>query len=152
MTTRLRLTTFALLFTATSGYAACSVSTSGLAFGQYNPFSATPTNINGTITLSCSVASGLGVYTIALSPGSSGTYAQRSLQGNQTILRYQLYTDATHTQIWGDGTGGSSIVLGKDVVPLLGGTSVYTVYGQIAAKQLVVPGAYADMILVTVTY
>jgi len=153
MTAQSALTALAaLLVTTTATYAACGASASGLVFGQYNPFSTTPTNISGTITLSCGAATGAGNYAIALSAGSSGSYSQRQMYSNQTILLYQLYTDAARSQIWGDGTGESSAVVGKDNVPLLGGTSIYTVYGQIFAKQLVTPGAYTDTIIVTITY
>jgi hypothetical protein len=46
---------------------ACTVSASGVAFGVYNPLSATSTNATGTVTLSCNSSCGLGGYNIALS-------------------------------------------------------------------------------------
>jgi spore coat protein U-like protein len=74
------------------------------------------------------------------------------MSGGGVNLPYQLYTSATRTVIWGDGTGGSSAVNGADSLPRDGGTTVFTVYGQIAARQIVTPGAYIDSILATVNY
>jgi spore coat protein U-like protein len=141
-----------MLLAPAAGQAACTVSALGLAFGVYNPLSATPTDSSGAVTLSCSAASGSGGYTIALTPGGGGSYPGRRMSGGASILPYQLYSDAAHSHIWGDGTGGSSAVAGTDNIPLTGGTSVHQVYGRIAARQVVSPGTYSDIIVVTVTY
>jgi spore coat protein U-like protein len=148
-----KLTLAALMLLApAAAQTACTVSASGVAFGVYNPFSATATDATGTVTLSCSIASGLGGYNIALGTGGSGSYAGRRMSSGSSILHYQLYLDAAHSQIWGDGTGGSSIVAGADNIPLLSGTSIRQVYGRIAARQVASPGPYTDVIVVTVTY
>jgi spore coat protein U-like protein len=150
---RRELTLVALMLLApAAAQAACTVSASGVAFGVYNPFSATATDATGTVTLSCSSSSGLGGYDIALSSGSGGSYAGRRMSSGSANLPYQLYSDATHSQIWGDGTGGSSTVAGADNIPLLSGTSIHQVYGRIAARQVASPGPYSDVIVVTVTY
>ncbi|MGC3029331.1 Csu type fimbrial protein [Burkholderia sp. DN3021] len=151
MTRRLALAALILLAPA-AGQAACTVSASGLAFGVYNPTFTTPTDSTATVTLSCSAASGTGAYAIALGTGGGGSYAGRRMSSGSSILPYQLYLDAAHSQIWGDGTGGSSIVTGTDNIPQVGGTSTYQVYGRIVARQAVSPGAYTDVIVVTVTY
>jgi spore coat protein U-like protein len=66
-------------------------------------------------------------------------------------LSYQLHSDSAHSQIWGDGTGGTSVVNGSYFI-VLGGTSNFTVDGVIPALQVASPGAYTDSITVTVTY
>lgn len=141
-----------MLLAPAAAQAACTVSASGIAFGVYNPFSATATDATGTVTLSCSIASGLGGYNVALSTGGGGSYAGRRMSSGSSILPYQLYSDAAHSQIWGDGTGGSATVVGADNVPLLSGTSTYRAYGRIAARLVASPGTYTDVIVVTVTY
>jgi spore coat protein U-like protein len=141
-----------MLLAPAAAHAACTVSASGLAFGVYNPFASTATDATGTVTLSCSIVSGLGGYTIRLGTGGSGSYAGRRMSSGSAILPYQLYLDAAHSQIWGDGTSGSSTVSGVDNIPLLGGTSIHQVYGRIAARQVASPGLYTDVIVVTVTY
>ncbi|AWV05399.1 SCPU domain-containing protein (plasmid) [Burkholderia sp. JP2-270] len=141
-----------MLLASPAGHAACTVSASGLAFGVYNPNSAAPTDSIGTVTLSCTSASGTGGYTIELDAGGGGSYAGRRMSSGVSILPYQLYSDAAHSQIWGNGTGGSSVVTGTDNIPQAGGTSTYQVYGRIVARQAVSPGAYTDVVVVTVTY
>jgi spore coat protein U-like protein len=141
-----------MLLASAAARATCTVSASGVVFGVYNPFSAIATDATGTVTLSCSIASGLGAYNIALSTGSGGSFAGRRMSSGSAILPYQLYSDAAHSQIWGDGTGGSATVAGADNIPLLSGTSIHQVYGRIAARQVASPGPYTDVIVVTVTY
>ena len=141
-----------MLLAPPAGHAACTVSASGVAFGAYNPFPGAPTDASGSVTLTCSASSGSGAYTIALSIGGGGSFAARQMRGGNANLAYQLYSDAAHTQIWGDGTGGSSIVNGTDLVPNTGGAAIHPIYGRIPARQTVAPGAYSDTIVVTVTY
>lgn len=146
-----------LALTSSMAYAACTVSASGIAFGTYPPFSTTPTNATGTVTVSCSGLLGLLIsYTIALNAGvnSGGSFSNRRINSGSSYLSYQLYTNATYSQVWGDGTGGTSTVSGICLITLLGipCTSTNTIYGQIPALQAPSPGAYTDTITVTVTY
>nr|WP_291522240.1 spore coat protein U domain-containing protein [Acidithiobacillus sp.] len=64
----------------------------------------------------------------------------------------QLYTNATYSQVWGDGTGGTSTVSGTCSGSMGSCSSSKTVYGRIPALQAPSPGAYIDTIAVTVTY
>ena len=65
-----------------------------------------------------------------------------------------MFFDAAYTQIRGDGTGGSQT--GGATLSLTPGnptqTSTSTIYGRIPASQDVAAGAYADTIVVTITY
>jgi spore coat protein U-like protein len=61
-------------------------------------------------------------------------------------LTYNLYTDASRLISWGDGSGGSS------TVSMTGAAADIPVYGRMAARQNVPAGAYADTIVVTITY
>lgn len=134
-----------------AGQAACTASASGVAFGVYNPFSPAPANTTGTVSVSCTALSGLGTYTVALSTGGGGSFTGRKMTNGATTLSYQLYTNAARATIWGNGTGGSSVVNGSYSI-LSGGSSTFTVYGQAPALQAVRPGSYIDTIIVTVTY
>jgi spore coat protein U-like protein len=73
-----------------------------------------------------------------------------SFSSNQ--LQYNLFTDALHTIIWGDGSSGTSSVSDSYILNLLSTTRNYTVYGQIPASQNVAVGAYTDSIIATVTF
>jgi spore coat protein U-like protein len=70
------------------------------------------------------------------------------LLGGSETMDYNLYRDGSRTLIWGDGTGGSSIVTGMGA----GVTQDVTVYGRIYAGQNLVAGKYTDSITVTVEW
>ncbi|MBD3828778.1 MAG: spore coat protein U domain-containing protein [Stenotrophomonas sp.] len=136
-------------------FASCTTSASGVAFGTYPPFSASPTDSTGTVTVTCTpLLAGLLVsYTIALSTGSSGNYASRSMSSGVSTLQYQLYTDSARSTVWGDGSAGTATISDSYLLDLLvPKTRNYTVYGRIPALQPASPGAYGDTIMVTVTY
>jgi spore coat protein U-like protein len=121
-----------------------------VAFGNYFALSPTAVTSNGTITVSCpQITDELPSLTIALSQGISGSYSPRQMAFGAERLSYNLYTTAAFAMIWGDGTGGSS-VLGVGSNPSF--TSSHTVYGRIPSGQSIAPGSYADLITVTVTY
>lgn len=146
-----------LILTPAVGQAAsCTASATGIAFGTYVPSSTSPTNATGTVTISCSsVMGGGGVsYTIALNAGlnSGGSFSNRRMSSGSSYLSYQLYTDATYSQVWGNGTGGTSTVSGTCSGSMGSCSSSKTVYGRIPALQAPSPGAYTDIITVTVTY
>ncbi len=62
-------------------------------------------------------------------------------------LNYNLYTNSSHTIVWGDGTGVTVTVSGNAA------TASHTVYGRIAGSQNAARlGAYTDSITVTVTF
>ena len=84
---------------------------------------------------------------VTLGDGSSGNPRRRVMQG-PAELEYQLYRDvALHDPI--DEIGSTFEVNGRDndgqVIPL-------RVYGEIPAGQVVPPGIYEDLILVTVRF
>jgi spore coat protein U-like protein len=122
----------------------CTVSTSGLNFGTYDVFSSVNDDITATITVNCTKNR---AYSISLSSGS-GTFGSRTLTGTAGALTYNLFLDATHLTIWGDGSSGTGTFSGTAT-----GASIGTpVYGRIPARQNVHVGAYSDLITVTVTF
>lgn len=133
-----------LLLVALAGqlHADCTVSAGTVAFGSYNPFDQQAQDSAGTINVNCTPETS---YVLSLSTGG-GSYAQRQLSDSGELLFYNLYTNASRTVIWGDGSGGSGTVGGS------GGDVNYTVYGRIPALQNVEAGIYGDSIIVTVTF
>ncbi|RYY67547.1 MAG: SCPU domain-containing protein [Comamonadaceae bacterium] len=138
------------------GLTSCSatVSAGAIAFGNYNPNAAGASAATATISVTGTLV-GIGLlntiaYTVSLSAGSASTVADRRLVGAGS-LGYNLYTDSGHSTVWGTNTVSDSISVLAAVI----GASVtrnYTVYGRIAPGQYVAPGAYANTIVVTVTY
>ena len=131
----------------------CSTSAQAVAFGNYDPLSALPTDSTGQVTVTCSNLVSLFVnYTVALSTGVSGTYSSRQLASGANRLNYNLYTDVTHLLVWGDGTSGTSQISAGFLAVILGVSANHTVYGRIPARQTAAVGSYSDTITVTVTF
>lgn len=122
----------------------CTLTTSGLSFGNYDVFNTTNTDITGTINVTCTNKS---PYTLSLSSGS-GTFSSRSMTSGTHILAYNLFLDSTRLTIWGDGSAGTGTVSGTGT----GNSIASTVYGRIPARQNAAVGSYSDVITVTVTF
>jgi spore coat protein U-like protein len=151
------LASFAALTESNDAFAllqSCNVSATAVNFGTYNPLSGSPNDATGTITVSCQVSLiGLFVsWTIALNSGSSGNYGARQMRSGANSLSYNLYTSAARSSVWGDGTGGTTVVSANPFL-IVGSNNVnYSVYGRISAGQDQAAGTYTDVITVTVTY
>lgn len=126
----------------------CTISADNINFGQHG-FINNPTNTTGLITSTCTKGAN---YTLGLNAGTGAgaTFAQRRMtrSGGSETLGYALYRDSGRTQIWGDGSGGSSTVSGTGS----GATQTATVYATLPVQDTPPPGSYADTITVTVTF
>lgn len=131
----------------------CTASATGVAFGNYNPTNSSPTDATGNVHVFCTVllVSVLAQTNISLSTGS-GTYADRKMSSGSNLLGYNLYKEATHTTVWGDGTGGTGIFTDNTLILVLGTSINHTIYGSVPAGQYVAAGSYTDTITVTVEY
>lgn len=137
----------------------CTVSATAVAFGVYDPLIGSPLDSTGTVSVTCTITFPPLVetvnYSIDLSAGG-GTFLARRMQAGTNQLFYNLYTSAARTNIWGDGSGGTSDVSGAMTIGFFfwpsTRTNTHTVFGRIAAAQDVPPAAYSDTIVVTVTY
>lgn len=158
---RVRWIRTALLLCATLGpakeamaIAECTVSTSPVSFGNYDPFSSSPLDVAGNVRVSCSLLGLISLlvnYDILLSTGSAGNYS-RNMYSGANALPYNLYTTSGRTTVWGDGTGGTSFINDGYLLGLLTVTRDYPVYGRIPARQDVPADSYSDTITVTVNY
>jgi spore coat protein U-like protein len=128
---------------------ALSVSATTLNFGVYDPEAASSDKSTGTITLQCTIGL-LPSFNVALSTGGSGSYAMRQLANGSSVLAYNLYADSSHTMVWGDGTGGTTMDSFSGLISL--GATNFTVYGRAPKGQYPAPGSFTDTITVTVTY
>ena len=132
----------------------CSVSSTGVAFGAYNPTNGSPTDATGNVHVVCTVllVSVLAQTNISLSTGGSGTYSPRKMSSGAHLLDYNLYQEASHTTVWGDGTGGTAIITDNVLIAVLGTSIDHTIYGRIPPNQFAAAGSYSDTITVTVEF
>lgn len=131
-----------LLTLAQAAWPECSVDAQGVNFGSYDVFNNENTDSTGNIHVACNPSNS---FSIALSAGN-GSYTSRFMASGANRLTYNLYINANHTSIWGDGTGVTSLLNNN-------GTSVNsTVYGRVPARQNLPAGSYSDTIVVTITF
>ena len=126
-----RLTALICLLLAGEAGAACTVSATGVDFGAYDVFVATPLDSTGTVTVTCDQAPPVDI-TIAIGPsGTSGGFIPRMLRNvsSQDRLNYNLFTNAGRSTVWGDGAAGTSTVFLKNVKK--NRPEVTTIYGRI---------------------
>jgi spore coat protein U-like protein len=131
-----------LLAASTTWSATCSVSADGVNFGNYDPLSSQSLDSTGNISVICDAAT---AYSLSLSPGR-GSYSARAMSNGLHELFYNLYTDATHTTLWGDGSDSTA------VVGTTGINDRHTVYGRIPSRQNAFTGNYADTLVITLTF
>ncbi|WP_080400280.1 spore coat U domain-containing protein [Burkholderia ubonensis] len=123
--------------------ATCQITTTPLAFGTYT---GAQTDATSTVSVTCTNTTPYNVGLDAgLAPGATVTTRAMSITG--ASLPYSLFQDAGRTVNWGN-TVGTDTVAGTGN----GSTQALTVYGRLAAGQLVTPGAYTDTITATITY
>ena len=167
MTARLLTIVFLLacgLFSTAAQAASCSVSSTGVAFGSYDPTSNTPVTGNGSVTINCTYTT-LGDWfngftvTSSLTTGS-GRYANRTLKTSSDALNYNLYLDPGFATVFGNGTAGTgtSAVCYPGFFSGCSGASgqdgqafTIPVYGRLPGGQDVSSGKYIDTITVTIT-
>jgi spore coat protein U-like protein len=148
-----------------AGAPACSMSTSGLAFGSYNPTSSTAVSTSGSISFNCTYTGTGFTAIVAISAGSSGNYSNRTLLFGTQALNYNIYVNAADTETFGGGTGNGSsgtwyyylCYAGGGVICAGGSgqsgtTYVAPMYGVLPAGQDVSAGTYSDTILATITF
>lgn len=125
----------------------CLVSASALAFGNYDPVSASPTNATSSITVTCTTGTS---FTVGLDAGSAAgaTVTTRQMSNAANRLSYSLFSDSARTTNWGNTAGVNT----PAAITATASPSVLTVYGQVAAQQNLPAGSYSDTVIVTVTY
>jgi spore coat protein U-like protein len=140
--------TATLPVTATITGSCSAVAPGNLTFGDYNPLDTTALDASDNIEVTCTNQT---AFDVALNKGTTegGTIDGRKMAGpSGALLNYNLYTDADHSTVWGDGTTGE-LVQGTGT----GSAVTETVYGQVPANQnSAVSGSYSDNVTVTVNY
>ena len=128
--------------------ASCSfTSVTDIGFGTYNVFDTLPDASGvGSITIKCQGGPG-NAYDVTLSTGQSNSYISRVMKSGANSLTYNIYTSATRSIVWGDGTAGSSTQSAYK-----NSTTTLSLFGQIPAGQDVANGIYTDNLIATVNF
>jgi spore coat protein U-like protein len=133
----------------------CSVATTPLAFGEYLPYRAVPTESTSEITVTCTTSGSVeepwsGVIFLV----GSRLAIDRQMQQGPDALRYQLYLDPARTIVWGDNDAmANSLPISGTVSPSVPFRQTIVIYGLIPAMQTSSPVAqYDDQISATLSY
>ena len=127
---------------------ACTISATSVNFGTYNVFNGSDVASTGTVTYRCNGSAHN--ITVALTQGASATFNPRQMQKGAEALTYNLFRDASHSTIWGDGTSGTSVY---QLANPPNNTNVnLTVYGSVSAGQDVSAGTFSDTVTAVVNF
>src|SRR5690348_7941626 len=133
----------------------CTISTSALAFGAYDPISGAAVPGTGTVTTACTSDVAAPYLTLGegANPASGSTpdAPLRQLSDNAVTphyLAYNIFLLSDHATVWGNtGTTGQTGHAGD------GTDHDLTTFGLIAASQHTAPaGNYTDTVVATVTF
>ncbi len=127
---------------------ACTISATSVNFGTYNVFAGSDVASTGTVTYRCNGSAHN--ITVALTQGASATFNPRQMQKGAEALTYNLFRDASHSTIWGDGTSGTSVY---QIANPPNNTNVnLTVYGSVSAGQDVSAGTFSDTVTAVINF
>lgn len=126
----------------------CAINFSDVDHGP-TPSLASADDATGAGTITCTFQDG---YSIAMNVGTGGgTYASRTMTNGIDTLTFNLYRDAAHTEILGDGTSGTFVLSGNST----GGSTVnsLTFFSRVDAGQTALTeGTYSSTITATATF
>lgn len=154
MLTRLRVTAACTVLaglvstSAPAAAASCSIGNGFLSFGNIPALTSTvPVNATGSFTEDCTLGT---AFSLSMDKGlwglSISSREMKYILGTAKIS-YQMYQDAAHSIIFGDGVTGS-----KETGHGQGFSTLVSVYGQIPSQNISVLGFYDDSLTITVTY
>lgn len=150
-----------LAIAGTAHAGSCTVSSSGLVFGAYQPLTfagkltSSAVTSNASISVVCTGITSGGAYSIALGPSTTGSgdrismrYLSNNLGGDDMV--FNIYTNASYSTLWGNGTTGG--VVGGSI-PAGDSNQTQSVYGRIPAGQYTLKaGSFTDSLTMTLTY
>lgn len=125
----------------------CFINAETLAFGANNRVLTSAVRTIGTISVQCTANN---PYSIALNGGAvAGNPAARKMRNATTgeTIGYEI-SGTLDGPLWGDGTGGTSVVTGTGT----GATQSVKMYGRVPAQRTPAPGNYRDTVTATIYF
>jgi spore coat protein U-like protein len=135
----------------------CTIDVRPVSFGTYDALAGNAVDAVGQVIYACgnfsgsSRAQGAKAIRIELDTGLATTFQRRMSAGTGVdFLAYNLYLDATHRTIWGNGTNGTDVYV--DTHPPNRTPVIVPVFGRIPGNQNVTAGQYADSLLARIVF
>lgn len=127
----------------------CTIATTPLNFGEYDPVVnhlASPLDGTGTLIVRCTQGA---TANIGLDLGDNPVASTRRMSdGGANRLTYELYSDSNRTQAWGN----SAPAWFTPPPAPSAAARIFTVYGRVFAAQDVPSGNYGDVVEATVNF
>lgn len=131
----------------------CTISTSPVVFGAYDPIvSHKAAELDGVGSVAVTCTNGAD-YQIALGHGGNADTGstdaaplRRMSDGVASFLSYALYSDTGRTSVWGNDAATDVEGIGSGLEQSL------DVYAEVAQDQNVIEGSYSDTVVATVTF
>jgi spore coat protein U-like protein len=123
----------------------CTVLPGTLVFGNYNPTSGSPLDVDGSFTVTCTTGT---APVVGLGLGLNPTGSTRRMINGLQYLTYEIYKETGRSNVWGD-SGGATVTLSAaaSILP-----QTINVYGRVPANQSATVGAYVDTVAITLTF
>lgn len=134
----------------------CTVTAATLDFGSYDPLvthAATDLAVSQALTIKCT--KGTAATSIDLSPGANFSGTRRMLGAPGNFLNYELYKEATHTNVWTTGAGTGVVPAastGKNNPLTFSSGAALAVFGMVPRDQDVATGSYSDTVTITINF
>ena len=129
----------------------CTISAGTVAFGNYDPTSATPLDQTGSVNVQCTTGT---VATIAMGQGSNAAVGStdaaplRQMASGAQRLRYDFYQNSSRTTVW-----GNTLLTSVAYTALSSASTAVTIYGRIPINQNATAGAgYSDSVTATINF
>lgn len=126
----------------------CVITANPLALGTFDGSN----DLTATSTIAVRCTSGT-PYNVDLSQGGGASFAARRMSNGTDNLFYNLYTDTSYANIWGDGTASTARVSGTGAG--FASATNLTVAGRLLAADNTGPvgaGTYTDTIVASIVY
>lgn len=135
----------------------CLIQGSDIDFGVYSVMDQAPRIVSTNLTVTCRSVGGSsqGVVRVAMGPSAHSNVVNIRRMGShrgRSSLDYNIYVDPGLTVVWGDSPGINTAAQPVNLAP---GASIdlkFPLYARIYPLQDVEPGAYTDVLRVTVTF
>ncbi|QFS46045.1 spore coat U domain-containing protein [Nostoc sphaeroides] len=131
----------------------CTISTTAVAFGNYDPIvtnaSAAKANTAGSITTTCTNGSTVGVRLgqgANAAGGSTDDVPLRQMINGANVLGYSLYQDAGLATIWGNTAATDLPLTGSGIA------QITPIFGSITGGQNKPAGSYTDTVVAAVDF
>ncbi|HUP47406.1 MAG TPA: spore coat U domain-containing protein [Thermoanaerobaculia bacterium] len=130
----------------------CTISTTPVAFGTYDPLAGAPDDDGvGTVSVTCTRgASGLRIDLNTGSYAANAVGTTRAMfEGTSEYLSYELFQDVARSTVWGENAA-AGVLVPAPVSGLVAQT--FDVFGRIPASQDAVVGNYTDIVVAEINY